>query len=193
MNGRRAAFLLRLLERWSFADLQAAFAVTRDFDGMVQSREAVPDPALRRRIQALDGCHLASDALLMFADAVAGGLPRQLGETTHAETLQALGRILDWWTHVGLPVCERLAIQYSAGHPRKGGSIVSEERPVYLASAATPDAQELLASPSTSVWLREALTAALMRDPVDAANDAEVLAEVLARRCPSSCSRLVRQ
>ena len=39
---------------------------------------------------------------------------------------------------------------------------------------------EVLASPDTSYWLREALRAALERDAWDAAQDAERLAELLA-------------
>ena len=46
-----------------------------------------------------------------------------------------------------------------------------------------PTVEDLLKDPSTSFWLRNALIAALSRDPVDAANDAEVLARVLDRRC----------
>lgn len=60
---------------------------------------------------------------------------------------------------------------------------MSEQSPVYHVTAAGPDAQEILASPSASFWLKEALQAALQRDPVDAANDAELLASVLAKRC----------
>lgn len=40
-------------------------------------------------------------------------------------------------------------------------------------------AQVVLADPSTSYWLKSAIEAALARDPVDALNDALVLAEVL--------------
>lgn len=42
--------------------------------------------------------------------------------------------------------------------------------------------EEILKDPSTSGWLRGALSTALLRDPVDAANDAEVLAVVLGAR-----------
>lgn len=45
-----------------------------------------------------------------------------------------------------------------------------------------PSIDEVLADPSASFWLRNALLAALSRDPVDAANDAEVLARLLDRR-----------
>ena len=41
---------------------------------------------------------------------------------------------------------------------------------------------EVLRSPRTSEWLRAALLAALARDPADAANDAELLRDVLMRR-----------
>lgn len=49
--------------------------------------------------------------------------------------------------------------------------------------AVMDEIQALLDSPGTSHWLREALSKAVERDPVDAANDAEVLAELLTRRC----------
>lgn len=47
----------------------------------------------------------------------------------------------------------------------------------------TDEIQKTLTNTSTSVWLKQALASALERDPVDAANDAEVLTELLARRC----------
>lgn len=59
---------------------------------------------------------------------------------------------------------------------------MSEESPPYHQPAA-PGVEAILASPSASSWLKDALKAALQRDPVDAANDAELLAELLARRC----------
>ncbi len=46
-----------------------------------------------------------------------------------------------------------------------------------------PTIDQVLADPSASFWLRNALLAALSRDPVDAANDAEVLTRLLDRRC----------
>lgn len=42
--------------------------------------------------------------------------------------------------------------------------------------------ESILASPIASFWLKNALTAALDRDPVDAVIDAELLAAVLADR-----------
>ena len=45
-----------------------------------------------------------------------------------------------------------------------------------------PTIDEILHDPSASNWLRDALRQSLDRDPVDAANDAEILAAVLAAR-----------
>jgi hypothetical protein len=45
-----------------------------------------------------------------------------------------------------------------------------------------PTAEQLLASPAISDWLKCALQAALTRDPVDAAKDADLLASVLGAR-----------
>ncbi len=52
-----------------------------------------------------------------------------------------------------------------------------------------PSIEEVLHDPAASLWLRTALRAALVRDPVDAANDAEVLARLLDRRCRSILSQ----
>jgi hypothetical protein len=46
-----------------------------------------------------------------------------------------------------------------------------------------PTIPEVLADSTASYWLKDALRSALKRDIVDAANDAQVLAEVLADRC----------
>jgi len=46
-----------------------------------------------------------------------------------------------------------------------------------------PEADEVLADSSASSWLKAALRWALSRDPVDAANDSEILARLLERRC----------
>ena len=45
--------------------------------------------------------------------------------------------------------------------------------------------EEVLNDPAASFWLKAALRSALSRDPVDAANDAEVLARLLDARCRS--------
>lgn len=46
-----------------------------------------------------------------------------------------------------------------------------------------PSIEEVLGDSAASSWLTNALLAALSRDPVDAANDAEVLARLLDRHC----------
>lgn len=51
-----------------------------------------------------------------------------------------------------------------------------------------PEIQQVLLDPAASFWLKNALRSALERDPVDAANDAEVFAQLLDRRCRSMLS-----
>jgi hypothetical protein len=46
-----------------------------------------------------------------------------------------------------------------------------------------PEIDEVLADPAASFWLKAALHSAFSRDPVDAANDSEILARLLDRRC----------
>ena len=50
-------------------------------------------------------------------------------------------------------------------------------------TACTPE--DVLLDPAASIWLKDALRSSLARDPVDAANDAEVLASLLEERCRS--------
>ena len=45
-----------------------------------------------------------------------------------------------------------------------------------------PSVVEVLSDPTASFWLTATLRSALLRDPVDAANDCEFLARLLARR-----------
>jgi hypothetical protein len=54
------------------------------------------------------------------------------------------------------------------------GALVSDMEPTTV--------DFILADLAASSWLKSALLAALSRDPVDAANDADVLAAILARR-----------
>lgn len=46
-----------------------------------------------------------------------------------------------------------------------------------------PTIEQILADPAASDWLKAALHSALSRDPVDAANDSEILAKLLDRWC----------
>jgi hypothetical protein len=53
---------------------------------------------------------------------------------------------------------------------------------VNAVSSALPTAQDILADQAASSWLRSALRSALERDPIDALNDALVLAAALDAR-----------
>jgi len=46
-----------------------------------------------------------------------------------------------------------------------------------------PEIDEVLADPAASFWLKAALHSALSRDPVDAAHDSKILAQLLEHRC----------
>ena len=52
-----------------------------------------------------------------------------------------------------------------------------------------PEIATVLDDPAASSWLKTCLCSALSRDPVDAANDAEILAQMLARWCRDILSR----
>jgi hypothetical protein len=52
-----------------------------------------------------------------------------------------------------------------------------------LETSDLPQIDEVLADPAASFWFQAALRSALSRDPVDAANDSEILARLLERRC----------
>jgi hypothetical protein len=49
-----------------------------------------------------------------------------------------------------------------------------------------PDLRQILSDPAVSDWLKGALLTALQRDPVDAAHDIEILADILGRRCDAA-------
>lgn len=61
----------------------------------------------------------------------------------------------------------------------------SKLSPVDFADArqSLPTSEQVLADPACSFWLKRALRGALARDPIDAANDAAILATLLAARC----------
>ena len=52
-----------------------------------------------------------------------------------------------------------------------------------------PSIDEVLGDPAASDWLKAALCSALRRDPVDAANDSEVLARLLEDTCDKILSK----
>lgn len=73
--------------------------------------------------------------------------------------------------------------------PRHGWTLAPDQSGTVLADLVerererarpAPSVDDLLADPAASHWLKNTLRAALERDPVDAANEAEVLARALA-------------
>jgi hypothetical protein len=54
--------------------------------------------------------------------------------------------------------------------------------PVIPADPQLSRIEDVLSDPAASWWLKNGLRSALERDPVDAANDAEMLARLLDRR-----------
>jgi hypothetical protein len=86
------------------------------------------------------------------------------------------------------PVClrERGEMIYYA--PRQKHCVICQCEPLErleLSSClhARCGIEDVLRDPAASFWLRDSLRSALPRDPVDAANDAEVLACLLEERC----------
>jgi len=63
------------------------------------------------------------------------------------------------------------------------GCLQLEPLPLTEHDGDLPSEEQVIADPATSFWLKRTLVSALTRDPVDAANDAEVLARLLDRRC----------
>ena len=52
-------------------------------------------------------------------------------------------------------------------------------------SSDLPTIEKILADPAASFWLKTALRSAPWRDPIDAANDGDVLARLFVSRCRS--------
>lgn len=85
--------------------------------------------------------------------------------------------------------CTNSATSESAKTPEPDQCTVQPTSPVVAANVdevdgpcQVPSLDELVAAPTTSRWLSAALASALDRDPVDAANDADLLQKVLASR-----------
>lgn len=85
------------------------------------------------------------------------------------------------------PAClhERgVLIQYASRQTHCAVCESENLEPLHIADDAQdlPGTEEVLRDPSASRWLKDALRSALLRDPVDAANDAEMLARLLDRQ-----------
>ncbi|HJH18988.1 MAG TPA: hypothetical protein K8W20_09775 [Pseudomonas lactis] len=65
---------------------------------------------------------------------------------------------------------------------REAAQAISDDRDSSSTTQFANSISAVLADPSTSNWLKQSLNEALARDSVDAANDAELLFELLAHR-----------
>ena len=74
---------------------------------------------------------------------------------------------------------------YQAVHP--------EVLSIGFSDASTKEAEDILNDPSCSNWLRWALRSSLHRDPVDAANDAEILSQLLEQRAELALQALATE
>lgn len=86
------------------------------------------------------------------------------------------------------PAClhERGVLIHYASRQKHCAVCQSENlEPLHLADdeQELPGTEEVLRDPAASHWLKDALRPALARDPVDAANDAEMLSRLLDRQC----------
>ena len=86
------------------------------------------------------------------------------------------------------PVCVRDRGELICYASRQKHCVICQSEtlePLELVGDAKPvlEVEQVVGDPAASLWLKIALSEALTRDPVDAANDAEVLAQVLDQRC----------
>lgn len=100
--------LQRVMGYWTLADIQLASEAADRDDAVGAQRARVGDPALRKQLRTLDGWHLGIEALRAFHAGVTLR-PDLLTTATDEERLQALVRVVAWWTFAGAPVYERLA------------------------------------------------------------------------------------
>jgi len=61
--------------------------------------------------------------------------------------------------------------------------------PVVEPDPCLPSIERVLSDPAASFWLKAAIRLSLERDPVDAANDADMLAKLLDSRCRKLLAR----
>lgn len=70
--------------------------------------------------------------------------------------------------------------------PKKEASGAEHVESYWQRETHRSDVEQVLSEPGTSYWLRDALRSAMVRDPVDAARDALVLARLLDERAYQS-------
>jgi hypothetical protein len=104
-----------------------------------------------------------------------------IGEALH-HGLDAFQAEAPWGTHRDALSRGLMTVQASTKALAEAGDLVrGPANPDGAVTTARLRARisELLAAPDASRWLKAALSTALVRDPVDAAGDAEVLADLL--------------
>lgn len=90
----------------------------------------------------------------------------------------------------GVPFARITPFQSTSGPCREGWALAADQTGTMIeplldqkaGSEALPSPQQLLDDPATPNWLLRALRSSMDRDPVKAANEATVLAQVLCRR-----------
>ncbi len=107
VRASQGTLLTRAMKHWSLAEIQAAERAHPLNVALAQ----VPDTALRDQLLALDGWHLASEALQAFDAARIIRQRNLLSTASDEERRKTLARVLAWWNHAAKPVCERLALK----------------------------------------------------------------------------------
>jgi hypothetical protein len=102
--------------------------------------------------------------------------PRFVASVVVILTLWAPGRLQGWQKRQAPNTLRNVSLEFRAGWGEASmrGEFTANE---------LPSVDEVLADPAASLWLKSALRSALSRDPVDAANDSEILARLLRLRC----------
>ncbi|WP_454909587.1 hypothetical protein [Variovorax gossypii] len=150
------------------------------------SIEMLPAPA--GRVQSNTAAHLLalSEQLACVQSAI--------GEALH-HGLDAFQSEAPWGTHRDALSRGLMAVQASTRALAETGDLVcNPAKSDGKISTSRPRARiaKLLSSPGASHWLKAALSAALARDPVDAAGDAEVLADLLDLHAQAALREAVR-
>lgn len=95
--------LVSVLQNWTLQQLETAsrMADPRDDDKPAST-------ALRMFLTQTEGAPLATEALLAIEESKMLSPVVMAGDSSDAEREQALCRLVEWWRHVGSPICARL-------------------------------------------------------------------------------------
>lgn len=107
VRASQGTLLTTAMQHWTLAEIQAAERA----HPLNAALAEVNDTALREQLRALDGWHLASEALQAFNAARVIRQRNLLSTASDEERRKTLARVLAWWNHAAKPVCERLAVK----------------------------------------------------------------------------------